>query len=316
MKCGISVILCSHNPRADYLERTLESLKGQSVPYVEWEFLLIDNASEEPISDKIDLSWHPNSRIVREDRLGLTSARLRGISESEGSLIVFVDDDNVLDADYLETALKMEKAFPFLGSFGAGVLEPEFEIEPPSELVPLTGLLALRKVDQILWTNNFEDTACIPWGAGLCVRRVVAEGYTDLLSRLAAADFIGRKGEDLSCGEDDLFSWVSLTQGLGYGIFPDLRIKHLISRGRLSREYFLKLLNGHAFSHGVLRYLLFGTMPERRNWKNLIRCIVCRLRAGRFAMQTRWATVAGGERAWAVVRDRGMEPIEFELSSD
>jgi len=32
-------------------------------------------------------------------------ARLRGIPESEGDLLIFVDDDNVLEADFLEAAL-------------------------------------------------------------------------------------------------------------------------------------------------------------------------------------------------------------------
>ena len=41
------------------------------------------------------------------ERLGLTPARLRGIRESRGELLVFVDDDNVLERDYLEVALAL-----------------------------------------------------------------------------------------------------------------------------------------------------------------------------------------------------------------
>ena len=45
---------------------------------------------------------HPRGRVVREDRLGLTHARTRGIEESSGEVILFVDDDNILREDYLE----------------------------------------------------------------------------------------------------------------------------------------------------------------------------------------------------------------------
>src|SRR5277367_5769846 len=97
----ISVIVCTHNPRADYLRRTLDALREQNFPLNKWELLLIDNASEKPLAEVYDLSWHPQGRHVRELELGLTAARVRGIRESNGGLLVFVDDDNVLAPDYL-----------------------------------------------------------------------------------------------------------------------------------------------------------------------------------------------------------------------
>ena len=48
-------------------------------------------------------------------RFGLTYARLRGIKEASGDLLVFVDDDNVLDPDYLETVQRVAEEKPFLG---------------------------------------------------------------------------------------------------------------------------------------------------------------------------------------------------------
>src|SRR6266487_2314818 len=99
----ISVIICTHNPRPDYLLRVLDALKAQTLPTEQFELLLIDNASTEPLASTWDLSWHPCSRIIRENDVGLTSARLRGIRESLASMLIFVDDDNVLAKDYLKT---------------------------------------------------------------------------------------------------------------------------------------------------------------------------------------------------------------------
>jgi glycosyltransferase involved in cell wall biosynthesis len=36
-----TIIICTHNPRRDYLQRTLESLKAQTLSRDRWEFLLI-----------------------------------------------------------------------------------------------------------------------------------------------------------------------------------------------------------------------------------------------------------------------------------
>ena len=132
---AVSVIICSHNPREDYLRRVLDALKAQTLPAKDWELLLIDNASKEPLAKRVDLSWHPNARHIREDKVGLTHARLRGIAESKLDLLVFVDDDNVLRADYLQAALKINAAWPQLGAWG-GSCVPEFETEPSAEMRP------------------------------------------------------------------------------------------------------------------------------------------------------------------------------------
>src|SRR5512132_4628719 len=103
----LSVIICAHNPRKLYLERTLRALQAQSLEHSRWELLLIDNASESPLSRDWDLSWHPHARHVVERELGLSAARLRGMREANCELLVFVDDDNVLDAEYLSEAVQI-----------------------------------------------------------------------------------------------------------------------------------------------------------------------------------------------------------------
>jgi glycosyltransferase involved in cell wall biosynthesis len=80
-------------------------LQRQTLPLYSWEYLIIDNNSQPSLAENVDLGWHPYARVVREEQLGLTAARLRGIKESTAALLVFVDDDNVLAADFLEQAI-------------------------------------------------------------------------------------------------------------------------------------------------------------------------------------------------------------------
>ncbi len=66
----ISVIICTHNPRPDYLGRVLEALKAQTLSKDQWELLLIDSASDDPIAGRVDLLWQPNAKHIRETAIG------------------------------------------------------------------------------------------------------------------------------------------------------------------------------------------------------------------------------------------------------
>jgi len=116
----LSIIICTHNPRQDYLSRTLDALRAQTLPMAEWELLVVDNASHSPVAASISLTWHPNARHVKEEVLGLTPARLRGIQEAQGQVLVFVDDDSLLESSYLELAMGIAKSRPDRGLLGSG----------------------------------------------------------------------------------------------------------------------------------------------------------------------------------------------------
>ena len=51
----MSVVIPTHNPRRDYLERVLGALAAQTLDRSKWELVVIDNKSEEPVSDLLGL---------------------------------------------------------------------------------------------------------------------------------------------------------------------------------------------------------------------------------------------------------------------
>lgn len=248
---NLSVIVCTHNPRRDFLGRALDALQAQSLSRDCWELLLVDNASTTAIAKDWDMSWHPFSRIVREERLGLTEARLRGITEANGSMLVFVDDDNLLQPHYLENVLAIATRLPSLGCFGAGKIAPDYEETPSAEVMPFTGSLALRSVDRDKWSNcPFDDS--VPYGAGMVVRSDVAQRHVQLLSARSLSLSLDRTGQELnSCGDND-FSWTACGMGLGKGIFTSLQLTHLIAKERLEKSYLCRIAEGHAFSWMLL----------------------------------------------------------------
>ena len=79
MQPRLSVVVCTHNPRRSYLTRVLGALRAQTLPKDQWELLVVDNASNEPVTQQHDFSWHPNNRCVLEAEIGIAAARQRGI---------------------------------------------------------------------------------------------------------------------------------------------------------------------------------------------------------------------------------------------
>jgi len=249
----VSVIICTHNPRPGSLERVLEALKAQTLPLDQWELLLMDNASQPPLAGRYDISWHPNWRLILEEKMGKTHAMLHGIAEFKGDLLVVVDDDNVLRPDYLANAVEISIEHPFLGSWGASI-EGEFETEVPEWLKPHLYALAVRTVDRDYWSNHYLDNRSMPVGAGLCVRKVVAETYARTLihTRPASID-LDRKGTSLVSGGDIDLAMTAYDCGLGTGVFKKLHITHLIPKGRMTVDYVCRLLEGIEYSSHLLR---------------------------------------------------------------
>jgi Glycosyl transferase family 2 len=247
-----SVIICTHNPRPDYLRRVLDALRAQTLPKEQWELLLIDNSSEAPLELDWDLSWHPHGRIVREDELGLTPARLRGIKESTGDLLIFVDDDNVLGEDYLHEAASINQQYPMIAAFGAGSSRGEFEIGPPDWIRPYLEGMAVAEIDHDCWSNQYEWSLAFPFGAGMCVRRAVAEEFSRSLANGSELRRLGRTGKDLLSGEDIALASCAIDLGFGTGRFKRLKLTHLIPAQRLTEDYIVRLQVGIRTSNEIL----------------------------------------------------------------
>jgi glycosyltransferase involved in cell wall biosynthesis len=246
-----SVIICAHNPRPHYLRRVLSALRNQTLSKDRWELLLIDNASEDPLASKTwDLSWHPHARHIREEVLGLSSARLRGMQESFADLLVFVDDDNVLDPNYLSEAISVKNEWPQLGVWGSGSILPEFEVQPPDYVREFLDNLALREVSGCHWSNIMPCDGAKPWGAGQCVRASVAKAYRRCFEE-SLIRITDRRGNDLASGGDIEIDYVACNLGLGVGIFPELKIIHLIPAIRLEEEYLVRIVEG-SFTSSIL----------------------------------------------------------------
>lgn len=103
----ISIILCTYNPDQDSFLRSIKAICGLIIPEgKEVELIVVDNNSSPPIAALVE-KYIPISeiklsvKVVSEPTPGLLYARKKGFETSIGEIIVFFDDDNEPDQNYL-----------------------------------------------------------------------------------------------------------------------------------------------------------------------------------------------------------------------
>lgn len=105
----ISVIVPAYNI-APWIPRTLDSLLVQT--HKDLEIIVVDDGSTDEIRSILGeyAAKHPNIRAIHKENGGVTSARLRGVEESSGDWIAFMDGDDYVEPQMysrmLENALK------------------------------------------------------------------------------------------------------------------------------------------------------------------------------------------------------------------
>ncbi len=95
--------------RVDHLERCIDSLLASDYPEGRFEVLVVDNVPETSDTEDLVTRRFPGSeqvRYVRADYPGSAYARNVGIEEARGDLLVFTDDDVLVDEHWLTEMVK------------------------------------------------------------------------------------------------------------------------------------------------------------------------------------------------------------------
>src|ERR1035437_7478948 len=302
----ISVILCTHNPREEFLRRTLESLRGQTLPPDQWELLLIDNASSVPLAGRCDISWQPHARQLLENKLGKLNAWLLGMREARADILLFVDDDNVLALDYLEQALVIADQWPFVGAWGGSII-PEYENPLPDWVGDQVWRLTVVDVKEDIWSNLREGYATIPVGAGLCIRRQVAQKYLERCRLNPVSAKLDRSGKGLAGYGDIDLAHCAIDLGLGTGKSSRLKLTHLIPAGQLTFDYFVRHAESDAASMMLFRASrgLPIAKPKPLSLLGQLRWFLHRLTHGvpREQYEIQKAHHRGLEKGWELAQD-------------
>ena len=112
----LSVVLCTYNRRTSVLV-TLASLRNQTLSYRDFEVIVVDNGSLDGTLKAVNayvetkdqkrkvLEGPWRIQCLSEPKNGLAYARNAGLLAATGEIMVFVDDDTLIDPQMLENLL-------------------------------------------------------------------------------------------------------------------------------------------------------------------------------------------------------------------
>jgi GT2 family glycosyltransferase len=108
----VSVVIPAHG-RIAKLQRCLEALAAQTLPSDEFEVIVCDDGSPEPIEPALDgFCDRIALTVVRQEQRGPAAARNAGARYATGSLLAFTDDDCTPEEDWLENLVANIDRYP------------------------------------------------------------------------------------------------------------------------------------------------------------------------------------------------------------
>jgi glycosyltransferase involved in cell wall biosynthesis len=257
----ISVVICTHNPDVKRLYLCLQGLKDQTLNKSRWELILIDNNSTQSVRRLISNWFGLKMRIIKETKLGLTLARLRGIKASRGNLIIFVDDDNILEKTYLKKAIEIAKGKKRWGVW-SGSARGKYFILPNPFWRKLERYLCVREIKKEQESKTLFDWEAMPHGAGMVVRRKVARLYARFCEKNPLRRNMDRTGSHLISGGDNDIALCGYKAGFQYAVTPKMSLLHLIPKERIQPGYFLRIIRGSAYSNHLLTEIHTGRKSQ------------------------------------------------------
>jgi len=240
----ISVVVATRN-RATKLEACLASFQSIDAAGIDWELVVVDNGSSDATAERVQhliASHRYPLRLLREPAPGVSRARNRGAAESQGRILVFLDDDCYISPEFFRHALRIF-ADPALG-FTAGRVEPFDETDAP---VSIFSMSQAKRFD----AGGVILPGEMP-GSGFAVRREAWEqtgGYDERLgpgTRLRASEDVDLQQRLLGAGWAGLYDptlWVYHHHGRKQAEADRTRRGYDISVGAV---YMKRFLNGPA----------------------------------------------------------------------
>lgn len=234
----LSVIVCTYN-RQHYLQKALEHLTDQTTGYSSYEVIVIDNNSPDDTAKicRQYMDEHPelNIHYHKELQQGHSFARNRGIKESSGRYIAFIDDDAYVTKDYVANLIRHFDGHPDTVALGGKIL-PIYETQEPvwmsKYLLPLVAALDMGETPK-----HFKGVK-YPIGANMAFRRDSFEQYG-----LFDPGF-GRKGDRLE-GGDEKEVFLRLKRNKASILYvPTVVVHHIIPERRLQLDYIKGLAIG------------------------------------------------------------------------
>ncbi len=183
----VSAIIPNYN-YSQYLREAIESVLGQT--YSKLEIIVVDDGSEDN-SRQIIKSYADKIKPIFQQNQGVAAARNRGVAESNGEYIAFLDADDAWLPEKIEKQVELLISNPELGLVYVNVMEIDGEGREINERSD--GLSGWVGKDLLL----FERPVVLGGGSGVMIPRTVFDqvsGFDPQMSTSADWDLYFRIG--------------------------------------------------------------------------------------------------------------------------
>jgi glycosyltransferase involved in cell wall biosynthesis len=246
---GVSVIICCYNS-AQRIKTTLQHLQSQFfIENINWEVILVDNNSTDNTIEIATNHWAQNPitefKILKEPQIGQAFARNTGVENAKYSILSYIDDDNWVPSNWINTVFETFQENPQIGVLGCNI-EAVFEENPPAWLNKYMDGYA---IGQLYEQTDVTELGAV-YGAGMCIRKnaldlLKAKGWKPYLS--------GRSMKKLYGGDDSELCFAVRLVDYKIWYNRNTTIKHFIPKERLNINYLLNLFRGFGASDLVLQ---------------------------------------------------------------
>lgn len=154
----VSISIVTYNGEK-YIKKCIESVLNQS--YTNFEIIVIDNNSKDKTRDIVDeLSQKYNSikKIFNDKNLGFSGGHNIGIKNATGDYVLCLNQDALLDKNFLLVAVEAMEADSSIGSIQCKVFKLDNNLMP-TNILDTTGLIILKNRRIIARDQGLNDEA-------------------------------------------------------------------------------------------------------------------------------------------------------------
>lgn len=227
--CEVSIIIANYNT-AHYLSACLTSIKETAVPGLDYEIIVVDNASSDGSVELVRTTHSDVILITNNRNAGFSAANNQGIGHSRGRLLLFLNPDTIVHPNTIQTMLRFVAERPDVGAATCRVELPNGQLDDGAHRgfpTPWNALCYFSGASKLLPRSKLVTGYVLSWMDMETVHEIDALVGAFMLVRREAGDAVGWWDEDyFFYGEDLDFCFNLKHAGWKIMYVPDVSITH------------------------------------------------------------------------------------------
>jgi glycosyltransferase involved in cell wall biosynthesis len=166
MSAKVSVLISLYN-KQEWVAQAIQSALGQTHPGTE--VVVVNDGSTDNSLERVRL-YESSIKLITQSNEGASAARNRGLAESSGEFVIFLDADDWLDPDYIV------KTLPKMSDPAVGIVATDMQYEGlMHDRISPRGLT----LEHEMWSNGIPCCSLVRRAAAIVGYNKASETYED-----------------------------------------------------------------------------------------------------------------------------------------